>query len=253
MVWDAVEATDFSDNSALRAVHMNTLVESIYRLAPNFLQAAGDLAIGSAAGEFQRLAAPSEGGLYLVNDRGVSGLPVWRSLNDVLLRNSDLSADLFGRHFVVSTVLVSRPFRQLRQRYRRTGTATWIQEGSDSESHENPLVTVSTTPVNNDVMLVTYDDINDRVRLYCNTTSEVTIIVGQNSDSVFSLQRFFPRYRDIGLVETGNTQLQTFEVVGTGLLTAAPGFELIDTSLFHRDDYYGDLPVYLYAAVFYRY
>lgn len=253
MVWDAVEAADFADNSALRAVHMNTLVESIYRLAPNFLQEAGDMAVGRSVGEFQRLAAPSEAGLYLVNDRGVSNLPVWRSLNDVLLRDTDLTADLLGRHFVVSTVLISRPFRRLRQSYRRTGTATWVQEGRDSESYRQPLISLSTSPVNNDVMLVSYDDINDRIRLYCNTTSEVTMLIGQNSDSVYSLQRFFPRYTDIGLVETGTTQLQTFEVAGTGLSTTGPGFELIDLSLFQREDYYGDLPAYLYTVIFYRY
>ena len=253
MVWDAVEATDFSDNSALRAIHMNTLVESMYRLAPNYLRGVGDMVVGRGEGEFQRLEAPTQGGLYLVNDKGVTNLPVWRSLDDVLLKDEDLSADLFGRHFVVSTVLVSRPFRRLRQNYRRTGTATWVKEGRDSENYQSPLVSVHTTPPGNDIMRVSHDTINDVIRLYCNTTSEVTMLVGQNSDSVSSLQASFPRYSDIGLVETGNTQLQTFEVAGTGLSTAAPGFELIDVSFFHREDYYGDLPAYVYAVIFYRY
>ena len=255
MVWDALENTNFMNQSALRAVHVNSVIESIYQLAPNYWLEAGDIAIGDGDRLYRTLPAPDESNLYLVNDIGISNLPVWRSLDDILLLSGDLDSNLTGSTFVQSSVLIKRPYRVIDRDYRRTSD-DWVQIGNVDEEFEFPVVRINSSPVNNNVMELRYNEREEHIYLFCSGISRVTMLAAQQ-DSVnnpFSLRDFFPRNGDvIGLNAQSNSQSRTFEIEATGLSADSIGFDLIDASSFVRNDFFGDSLQYLFVMLFFRY
>ena len=255
MVWDALENTNFMNQSALRAVHVNSVIESIYQLAPIYWGNAGDIAIGAGDRAYRTLAAPIGENLYLVNDRGVTDLPVWKSLNDILLLEDDLDSNLLGSTFVQSSVIIKRPYRIIDTDYRKTADS-WVQIGTEDDEYEFPVVVVNNSPAGNNVMQLRYDENDERVRLFCTSTSRFTMLAAQqdSTNNAFSLRDFFPRNSDvIGLNSQSNAQVRTFEVQGTGLLEDSVGFDFIDSSSFVRNDFFGDALQYLFIMLFYRY
>ena len=261
MVWDILEATTFVDNVPLRALYINNFVEAIYQLAPNYWEQAGDLAIGGVGDygvggrEYQRLAVPTSSDLYLVNDKDVTNLPVWRTINDIFLLPDDRDQESVGSTFVTSTVLIRRPQRTRTLTYNRTEVDSWERVGSESSSYIDPLIVVENFP-DSDAMRLVYDSDNKIVRLFCVGDCRVTMLVSYSNASSLTdnVVDFFPSNSDIGLSDNVNEQERSFEISSTGASSSSNfGFELIDVDSFFRDDFYNDYALFLYVVLFYRY
>ncbi len=267
MVWDTLQSASFMNQSALRAINMNSIIETIYQLAPNYWQEAGDIAIGEGDGELRRLAVPSASDLYLVNDIGVTDLPVWRGLDDVLLLNSDSlgpflgddSADdvlssagaLIGESFAVSSLFVRRPHRDRRIEYRRSATDSWIELDVDEE-YEDPMIVIDNS--NLDIIRLGLEG-SDTITLRCNSTVEITMLVAQSdfSTNVLALNSYFSNNDILGLNASSNVQVVNFEIAATGFDFSLPGFNLVDLTSFYREEFYGDSFRYLFVTLFYRF
>ena len=228
------------------------MVEATYRLAPNYWEQEGDIAIGDSEGNLKRLAAPTEEGLFLV--RG-NVEPVWSSVTDLLLLDSDIATESVGSSFVTGSVLVRRPHHELTSVYTRTGSTTWAKEREDLLRHSSPLVSVSTVPLSTTMQLY-YDSNRSIVRLFCTSDIHVTMLVRQFF-GVFAgvdVSELFPRNVDIGLTSGANTQIRSFDIESTGVFSVTnSGFELLDLTPLYRDDFFGDFSWYLYVTLFYRY
>ena len=252
MVWNVLEELDFIDQRALRALHVNTLIESTYELAPNYWEGAGDIAIGDSDRRYRRLAGPVDNDMYLVN-RG--SLPEWRMLDDTLLLTSDFQTTYVGSTFVSGYVLIKRSHIQRSASYDRTTEIDWEieEDGISVVNGFSPLVSVGALPINNSVMHLNHNLESNIIELRCARNSHFTIIGLYNHISgLGSLSEFFPSNNSIGFNNSLDAQIRSFDVLGRGL-TNEVAFDLVDVSLFGNDIALGDYASYLYVYLFYRY
>ena len=259
MVWDALARTSFADGSVLRSLAINNLIEATYYLAPNYWTVAGDLAVGDVGRNFserglQTLSAPTSNDLLLVHN-GPDRLPSWRGVNDVLLTTDDYSTEFIGDTFQVSTILIARPHRRYRARYRRTSTGWEAVSGLTGSNidYRSPLVQINNRGSQLSKLQVVHDTGNRRIRVFCIQDIRLTMVVNFLSDEItnYDLNDVFLG-SGVFNFGSGTDHLIDFDISSTGPASPTnPGFELLDTNSFYRDSFSGDIRHAIFVSLFY--
>ena len=249
MVWDVLEDLIFEDNRALRAVNVNTLIEATYELAPVYWTGSGDIAIGADDRRFMTLAAPDQDNLFLVNDRDLTNSVAWKSLDDVLLKSSDLESTYVGDSFVFSSVFVRRGHQRYSADFRRVGTNNeWSVVGEVDVLSESPLSAIHNSSVGGEISVARSGDI---IRLSClrNCTLTIVLAYADLSPGGLRVEELVPEYTTFGLRRNVGFQEVTFSVVST---VGTPGVVLLDLESWDVGNN-GAYPGYLQMLVLYRY
>ena len=249
MVWDVLEDLIFEDNRALRAVHVNTLIEATYELSPVYWTVAGDIAVGASNRRLMTLAAPTMDDLFLVNDKDITNSVVWKSLDDVLLKSDDLEETYTGNSFIFSTVFVRRGHQRYSADFRRVGTNNeWAAVGDVDVLSESPLSVIYNSSPGGEISVTRSGDI---IRLSClrNCTLTVVLTYADLSPSGLRVEELVPEYVTFGLRRNVGFQEATFSVVST---VGTPGVVLLDLESWDVGNN-GAYPGYLQMLVLYRY
>ena len=230
MVWNVVDGLEFSDLATFRALDMNTIVEATFRLAPNYWELEGDLAIGREEGFLQRLPVPSEDdgeNYYLINGRGLEDPYRTTGVHwakDLYLLTKDLTNAVLASKSVSSLCYLRVPVINYDYGFRRSGTGYTRVSTLDDASASYAEHVVNT---NSDLVSISrgVGGLSDSLVLYSSRDLEYRIVaklVSEESDA--TLSSLLPNVSNI-IPDSSFLYTRQF-------ISATSSFNLVDLSKF---------------------